>query len=139
MRSLRRLQHKDLQEKNELLWWAAARGLLPDVSVAGLQPGLISVPASEAPRAATATSVTIARVAQRQSVRAFRLRTPQAQELVASGADPACKDKQGRAPAHYAAAHGHTAVLEFLATKGVDLDGEDSQGRGALHYAALGA
>jgi hypothetical protein len=66
------------------------------------------------------------------------VRTPQAQALVSQGAKPGCSDKQARTPAHYAAAHGHVTILEFLGSVGADLDAEDAQGRGPLHYAALG-
>ncbi len=58
---------------------------------------------------------------------------------MSQGADFSAKDKHGRTAAHYAAAHGHTPVLEFLSTRGVDLDAEDAKGRGPLHYAALSA
>lgn len=39
---------------------------------------------------------------------------------------------------HYAAAHGHLDVLQYLATKGADLEAEDPQARLPLHYAAIG-
>jgi ankyrin repeat protein len=38
--------------------------------------------------------------------------TPQAKELIARGAEPNARDKQGHCPAHYAAAHGHVDVLQ---------------------------
>lgn len=61
----------------------------------------------------------------------------QAVELLAQGADPTQKDKQGLTAAHYAASNGYLDVLQYLATKGVDLDAEDPKGRTTLHYAAL--
>lgn len=81
---------KDQAEQNELLIWAAARGLLAD-----------------------------------------------AVELIARGAEPQVRDKQGLVPAHYAAAHGHLDLLQYLATKGADLEAEDPQGRMPLHHAVV--
>lgn len=63
---------------------------------------------------------------------------PQAVELLAQGAEPGFRDKKGLTPAHFAAAHGHLDLLQYLATKGVDLDAEDLRARTPLHYAALG-
>lgn len=61
----------------------------------------------------------------------------QAVELLSQGAEPNTRDKKGLTPAHYAAAHGHLDVAQYLATKGVDLDVEDERARTPLHYAAL--
>lgn len=36
----------------------------------------------------------------------------QAEELISRGAEPVTKDKQGNCAVHYAAAHGHTAILQ---------------------------
>jgi ankyrin repeat protein len=38
-------------------------------------------------------------------------------------------------PAHFAAAHGHLDVLQYLATKGADVEAEDPQARMPLHHA----
>lgn len=43
----------------------------------------------------------------------------QAAELVKGVANVRTSDKQGRTPAHYAAAHGHMELLEFLSTRSV--------------------
>ncbi len=53
------------------------------------------------------------------------------------GAQPSARDKSGRTPAHYAAAHGHEEVLQYLSAKGAELDAEDPAGRAPLHHAAL--
>ncbi|KAF6252529.1 ankyrin repeat-containing domain protein [Scenedesmus sp. NREL 46B-D3] len=58
-------------------------------------------------------------------------------ELIARGAEPQVRDKQGFTPAHYAAAHGHLDLLQFLATKGADMEAEDPQARMPLHHAVL--
>lgn len=59
-------------------------------------------------------------------------------ELVKGGADTSVRDKHSRQPIHYAAAHGHTDVVEFLASRGADTDADDGRGRTPLHYTALG-
>jgi cyclin-dependent kinase inhibitor 2C len=54
---------------------------------------------------------------------------------MARGAEPQVRDRQGFMPAHYAAAHGHLDVLQYLATKGADVEAEDPQARMPLHHA----
>ncbi|KAI3425195.1 hypothetical protein D9Q98_008964 [Chlorella vulgaris] len=57
--------------------------------------------------------------------------------LLELGAALDCKDKQGRAPLHFAAANGRTAVVRFLWSKGAEVDAETPEGRTPLHLAAL--
>lgn len=48
----------------------------------------------------------------------------QVEALLERGADIDCRDKRKLTPAHYAAAHGHVAVIKLLWSKGADLDAE---------------
>jgi len=60
---------------------------------------------------------------------ASRGKLDEVQALVAAGADVAFVDESRAGPLHLAAARGHAAVLDFLATHGADVDADDAKGR----------
>lgn len=146
------MQAKNQQERSELLLWAAARGLLADVS--GITPCMaMHVCRTHARPSTPGMALGVKHPCQRPAgcdklpcIPHPARHTPlcvsmppkQAAELLAQGADPEARDKRHLTPSHYAAAHGHLPLLQYLAAKGVDLEVEDLAGRTPLHLAAAG-
>ena len=58
-------------------------------------------------------------------------------DLITSGASTDVTDKRGSRPMFFAAARGHTAVVELLCSHGVDPNDDDALGRTPLHFAAM--
>ncbi|MFN2420649.1 MAG: ankyrin repeat domain-containing protein [Gemmatimonadota bacterium] len=58
--------------------------------------------------------------------------------LLARGAEPATRDRNGATPLHYAAREGHPAVAELLLEHGADPDSRDDGGRTPLMTAVFG-
>lgn len=48
----------------------------------------------------------------------------QVEALLEMGAALDAKDKQGRGPLHFAAAHGRAGVVQFLWSRGAEVDAE---------------
>lgn len=100
-------QFRQQKKHNGLLLVAASRGYLADVRTALLPPLLSSSP----PHACTHSPA-------------------QVEGLVELGASLDCRDKQGRGPLHFAAAHGRAEVARFLWSRGAEVDAEAPGQRG---------
>lgn len=68
----------------------------------------------------------------------FAVRHPEdAKILIAKGADPKAKNKDGSTALHGAAAHGHTEFVKLLIAEGVEINAKAEKSEStALHYAA---
>ena len=55
--------------------------------------------------------------------------------LIAAGADPSARDKEGNTPLHWAARAGDVGTAELLLLRGCPGDSENDRGETALHWA----
>lgn len=103
------MQHKEDANRNDLLIWASARGLISDVS--GLSAGDLG----KLPHVVRRSLVSWQQCSWCWAHNGLYLLHDawlhaQAKELVSQGALPTTKDKKGLTPLHYAASHGHKDV-----------------------------
>ncbi|KAG1665613.1 hypothetical protein FOA52_003260 [Chlamydomonas sp. UWO 241] len=115
-------QHKQDQDRNELLAWACARGLIGDVQELVRHGGAAGRPDKKG-----CTPLHYA---------ASHGHTAVAEFLSTKGVDMDCEDPCGRTALHYAAAGGHSSTVSLLASKSVWLDSYDAQDDTPLHLAA---
>ncbi|KAL6745850.1 ankyrin repeat-containing domain protein, partial [Haematococcus lacustris] len=117
-------QHKDQQDKNELLTWACARGLLADAEAqvsGGADPHAVDKAGRRPLHYAAAHG--------HLKVVEF---------LITRGADLEADDPSGRTALHYAALGRHLAVVSLLCERGCWVDAPDATDCTALHLAARG-
>ncbi|MEW5298020.1 MAG: hypothetical protein WDW36_001184 [Sanguina aurantia] len=113
---------KDEADRNELLIWACARGLIEDATE------LLRLGAD--PAAATKDGHRASHFA------ASHGHTDLLELFMARGVDLEAEDKRGRAPLHYAAAGRRAAALTFLLSRSAWHDSADDRDDTALHLAA---
>eukprot|EP00798_Chlamydomonas_sp_ICE-L_P016290 gene16290-22477_t len=118
------LQHKQAADKNELLIWAASRGLLAD--------------AVELVGGGADPSAKDKLGARPVHFAASHGHLEILQYLSSKGVDIDSEDPKGRTPLHYAAAGGHRECMKLLIEKGGWGDAFDANDDSPLHLAARG-